>query len=193
MPAKSLIENARHPWTQKDYTKPLDTSPSGGFCNATIFFSFFFQSDMHRYFHYHRLPKALILCAFALFATQACQQVRSPNAFNLYGGASRSGNYEDGGSFANTTIINDFPKKNDSLALKAAKNQVGANMPPVPISFITSYLTLLDGNAARYAGGRIEWKAPFDAVEGFCPCGCIRTGGILSGIYNEDCRSFEPN
>jgi outer membrane protein assembly factor BamB len=121
---------------------------------------------MQRYFHFLHLPKDLIFCAFALFATQACQQVRSPNAFNLYGGASRSGNYEDGGSFANTTIINDFPKKNDSLALKAAKNQVGANMPPVPISFITSYLTLLDGNAARYAGGRIEWKAPFDAVEG---------------------------
>lgn len=94
----------------------------------------------------------------------ACQQVRPPDAFTFYGGSARSGNYENGGSFTNTMVISDFPKKNDSLSRNAAKGQIGANMPPVPISFIASYLTLLDGNAARYAGGRIEWKAPFDAT-----------------------------
>lgn len=96
----------------------------------------------------------------ALFS--ACQQVRPPDAFTFYAGASRSGNYENGGSFTNTMIISDFPKKNDSTSMNLAKGQIGANMPPVPISFIASYLTLLDGYAARFAGGRMEWKAAFD-------------------------------
>ncbi len=115
-------------------------------------------------------PKALAVAMLfvglftSLFA--ACQQVRPPDAFTFYGGAARSGNYENGGSFTNTMIINDFPKKNDSAALTSAKGQIGANMPPVPISFIASYLTLLDGNAVRYANGRMEWKAPFDATAG---------------------------
>lgn len=113
-------------------------------------------------------PRALAVAILfaSLFAGlfAACQQVRPPDAFTFYGGAGRAGNYENGGSFTNTMVISDFPKKNDSLALNSAKGQIGANMPPVPISFIASYLTLLDGNAVRFANGRMEWKAPFDAT-----------------------------
>lgn len=112
-----------------------------------------------QYFH-------VLLSASALLCTllTACQQVRPADAFTFYGGASRSGNYENGGSFTNATIISDFPKKNDSTAQKDAHGQTGANLPPIPLSFIASYLTLLDGHVARYAGGRIDWKAPFDEV-----------------------------
>lgn len=94
----------------------------------------------------------------------ACGQVRPPDAFNFYGGVSRSSNYENATSFTDAMFISDFPKKNDSLAPSAEMLKVGANMPPIPISYLVSYLTLLDGSAVRYAGGRIEWKAPFDEV-----------------------------
>ncbi|MCS6809195.1 MAG: PQQ-like beta-propeller repeat protein [Candidatus Kapabacteria bacterium] len=94
----------------------------------------------------------------------ACQQARPTGAFNFYGGATRANAYEDAVSFTDAMLITDFPRPNDSLAPSKAMMDVGSNMPPIPISFVASYLTLLDGSAVRFAGGRIEWQAFFDSI-----------------------------
>jgi outer membrane protein assembly factor BamB len=109
-----------------------------------------------------------ILAAFVLTLASACQQARQQTDYTFYGGATRSGNYEQSAAtFSNAMIIRDKPRKDDSLASsrELSARLRGATMPPVPLSFTSNYLTTLDGFVVRYANNIVEWKAAFDAQQ----------------------------
>jgi outer membrane protein assembly factor BamB len=113
---------------------------------------------------FSRLWSVLIGSVVAALSLCACQPTRPPGAFTFYGGVTRAGNYESAGDFTFTSLIRDLPKPVDSTGKPIPQASVGANMPPVPISFISCYLTLLDGSVGRYSSGSLDWTAPFDTI-----------------------------
>ena len=125
------------------------------------FFSFFYFTC--RIF-LHRGICGLICGVILALGVLACQPTRPPGAFTLYGGVSRAGNYESAGDFTFTSLIRNMPKPVDSAGKRREQTSVGANMPPVPITFISCYLTLLDGSVGRYSAGSLDWTSPFDTA-----------------------------
>lgn len=102
--------------------------------------------------------RLFICCTLCAVIASSCTKQRPLENFNFYGGISRSGNYELGGTFT-TMVITDIPKKYTEDLPK------GAAQPPIPVSFNHNYLTTIDGYAIRYANGIVEWKAPLDSLQ----------------------------